>query len=148
MSAFEETRQTAQELHHFLSATFEWRKRTKAEVTQELTALVLRWSETHPGWQALTESPSVATTEIRSGIRHGRLDVAIDRLASPKLVIEIDSSNKQWSLEKLVAEAMTGAHAIWLRWGFPELRLPVPEPVVLLFFDATKRTWLSRQRSL
>tara|TARA_Y100000766_G_scaffold173834_1_gene149271 strand:- start:439 stop:870 length:432 start_codon:yes stop_codon:yes gene_type:complete len=48
------------------------------------------------------------------------------------LVIEIDSSNKKWSLRKLEKCSEKGWDCLWIRWG-PNAPIPTPEDVMCIY---------------
>jgi hypothetical protein len=86
---------------------------TTAATTAHITRAVLEWAAAH-GWAARTE----ARVGVGDGTRLGWLDVVVLRApAAPDLAIEIDSTDKPWSVAKLRHAAAAGMHPIWIRWG-------------------------------
>jgi len=63
-----------------------------------------------------------------SAPRRGYVDFAVIRADVVVLVIEIDRSDKRFSLTKLEHFRERGAAVIWVRWGKPT-RLQVPDGV-------------------
>jgi hypothetical protein len=78
----------------------------------------MEWAEAI-GWMPVTEMPLafLVDTEERPG-RQGIVDIYIARSGYRRdLVIEIDSTNKTWSAQKLGRAVANGKAAIWVRWG-------------------------------
>ncbi len=86
-------------------------------ITGLLTDAVLAWAQAN-GWSARKEVRIKVDGHVsprgksRSG---GLIDIWCQSL-SADLAIEIDRSNKSWSLAKLVQAQQNGAHAVWVRW--------------------------------
>jgi hypothetical protein len=58
---------------------------------------------------------------VGEAMRLGYVDVVVQRgPALPDLAIEIDSTPKPWSVDKLRHAVAAGMHAIWIRWGDDE----------------------------
>lgn len=133
-------------LHHWLSTTVEFSGLKATEVTDTLSAAIRRWGHSN-GWMTNTEVPSTARRHSGSGpgvAHYGYLDLVFDRWGEESVVVEIDRGNKQWSLEKLTAEAARGRVSIWVRWGRQPPQVPdgvglVYLPVVL--HSGTPRTY-------
>lgn len=107
--------------------------RSGVQVTALLADRIGAWSEAQ-GWQVRRE---VAGRASHPAGRRGYLDLICYPFDEPPVAIEIDRTNKQWSLAKLRAEAASGSSAIWVRWGYPE-RIPKPEdiaPIGLVVFE-------------
>ena len=90
-----------------------------AQVTGAITRRIARWAHER-GWSVRTEGrvdiarQSVADADEQLGF----IDVLIRRGATlPDVAIEIDSTNKPWSVVKLQHAAASGMHGIWVRWG-------------------------------
>ncbi|WP_306360855.1 hypothetical protein [Nocardia sp. CC227C] len=136
----EATKAVAAELNGYLvqqKRHLRW-LRNRSMITDELTKLVVAWARDHQGWRAKTEQEIL----FKKGVHHpgewwGYVDVGIERPKPlPPLMIEIDSANKRWSLDKLVGATDQGWDAIWLRWGAPQNpQLLIPEPVQLVYLD-------------
>ena len=60
--------------------------------------------------------------------QHSVIDVACARPAGPPLVIEVDRTDRQRTVDKLLAEADAGRIPIWVRWGTGKFATP-PAPV-------------------
>jgi len=66
----------------------------------------------------------------------GLVDIIITRPDNTKYAIEIDSSNKKWSLEKLIYANSIGYIPIWIRWR-TKIKIETPSNINLI--DLTKR---------
>jgi hypothetical protein len=71
--------------------------------------------------------------------RNGFVDFAIVRGAEVVLVVEIDRSDKRFSLTKLEYFLNRGSQAIWIRWG-RATQLDVPVGIELIEIPVKKRT--------
>ncbi|HUR15644.1 MAG TPA: hypothetical protein VMZ33_00030 [Candidatus Limnocylindrales bacterium] len=92
-------------------------RRSTAGVTSQITAEIVRWAVTR-GWSARTEARVHAPDADHGDQRLGFLDVIVRRgNLLPDLAIEIDSTDKPWSVTKLRHAAQAGMVAIWVRWG-------------------------------
>lgn len=131
--------------------TFELR--SGVQVTALLADSIGAWGEAH-GWRVRRE---VAGRASHPAGRRGYLDLICYPRDEPPVAIEIDRTNKLWSLAKLRAEEASGSSAIWVRWGYPE-RIPKPgdvAPIGLVVFDvvyhpqlANRSRMYSRPKSL
>ena len=111
-----------------------WERIKKEKESQQITGLVtdavLAWAQAN-GWSARREvritvygyvspvSPYGRSRRSRLRIQHGERRGRIDiwcRSLRTDLAIEIDQTNKSWSLAKLVQAQQNGAHAVWVRW--------------------------------
>lgn len=89
---------------------------TTAAVTARITRAVVEWA-TARGWIARTE----ARVGVGEDARLGFVDVVVLRgPRQPDLAIEIDSTDKPWSVTKLRHAVAAGMHAVWIRWGDDE----------------------------
>jgi len=90
---------------------------TTQAVTKSITAEIVRWALSC-GWQVRTEARVELPLPADGRRRVGFVDVLIRR-APPEadVAIEIDSTDKPWSVAKLKHAAAAGMHAIWVRWG-------------------------------
>jgi hypothetical protein len=89
------------------------------QVTTLIRDLVAVWAQSY-GFISDTEKRSLATRTKHTGHRWpGFLNVIGTHPSGLRLAIEIDRTNKAWSIEKLAAEAHQGAVAIWVKWGAP-----------------------------
>jgi hypothetical protein len=61
----------------------------------------------------------------------GFIDVIIRRPDGIRYAIEIDSSNKKWSLEKLLYAHSVGYVPIWVRWC-AEINIQIPAVINLI----------------
>ena len=90
--------------------------RTTAVVTAQITRAVVAWAAAH-GWATRTEARVGVGEEIRLGF----VDVLVLRGPQlPDLAIEIDSTDKPWSVDKLRHAIAAGMEGIWVRWGDDE----------------------------
>jgi hypothetical protein len=106
------------ELADVLFALDEGRHST-AVITSLITREIVRWALAH-GWSVQSEA-RVRLPQASSGAareRPGFIDLIVRcDGGQPDLAIEIDSTDKAWSLAKLRHAAAAGLHAIWIRWG-------------------------------
>jgi hypothetical protein len=87
--------------------------RTTAVVTAQITRAVIQWAAAR-GWTARTE----ARVGVGETARLGYVDVVVLRGPYlPDLAIEIDSTDKPWSVDKLRHAIAAGMEGIWIRWG-------------------------------
>ena len=90
--------------------------RSTSDTTAHITREIVRWAVSN-GWTPRTEARVHAIDDTLDP-RLGFLDVIVRRGAgSPDLAIEIDSTDKRWSVAKLRHAAAAGMHAVWVRWG-------------------------------
>jgi hypothetical protein len=68
--------------------------------------------------------------------RFSVVDVGIARAGAAPIVVEVDSSDRKRTLDKLVAEARAGRVALWVRWGRGPFS-PPPLPVRLVTCTVT-----------
>lgn len=88
-----------------------------AAITAHITQAIVRWA-IERGWSVRREARVAVGDAATSTGQLGFVDVLVRRGGSePDLAIEIDSSQKPWSLAKLRHAAESGMHAIWIRWG-------------------------------
>jgi hypothetical protein len=86
---------------------------TTAVVTAQITRAVVDWAAAR-GWATRTE----ARVGVGESARLGWIDVVVLRGPQlPDLAIEIDSTQKPWSVDKLRHAIGAGMEAIWIRWG-------------------------------
>lgn len=96
--------------------TLDQRERTTAEMTAYITATIVRWAM-FAGWVCRTEARVRFGHDGRGRARIGYVDILVSRTNSADLAIEIDSTQKPWSMEKLRHLADSGLSSIWVRWG-------------------------------
>src|SRR5690348_13952280 len=92
---------------------------TTAAMTSHITRQIVRWARDQ-GWQVKTEGrvDVLNAARPRAGGQLGFVDVLVSRGdGRPEVAIEIDSTDKPWSVVKLQHAAAAGMHAIWVRWG-------------------------------
>jgi hypothetical protein len=68
----------------------------------------------------------------------GLIDIIIKNKNEKKYAIEIDSSNKKWSLDKLLDAYKKGYVPIWVRWN-AEINIKVPEVINLINLTGSPR---------
>jgi Sigma-70, region 4 len=111
-------KQTSDDLRSFLKTLCLDRVNNSRARTKVLTRAVVMWAE-RKGWIPASE----VHLDYLSGRpeypgRRGVVDLYIARPDRVRdLVVEIDSSNKRWSLAKLKCCAENGVEAIWIRWS-------------------------------
>jgi hypothetical protein len=83
---------------------------TTRDMTARITRAVVEWALAS-GWTPRTEA------RVDAG-QLGFVDVIVRRGGGqPDLAIEIDSTDKPWSVTKLRHAVAAGMDAIWIRWG-------------------------------
>ena len=90
---------------------------TTAAVTARITRAIVEWAAAR-GW--VTRSEARVGVPVLDGERAqlGFVDVIVKRGPDQRdLAIEIDSTDKPWSVAKLRHALAAGMHAIWIRWG-------------------------------
>jgi len=117
-------------LGHFDLTGF--KRGNRIEGTRFLTARVIDFAQMHRfSYQ----------TEISLGLKRptsdrcGYLDFVLEK-DNERFAIEVDSSNKKWSLQKLLHAHSLGYRPIWIRWCVP-IRIGVPEDVYLIDLTST-----------
>jgi hypothetical protein len=84
-----------------------------AVVTAQITRAVVDWARSR-GWPTRRE----ARVGVGDAARLGWIDVVV--LRGPDLAdlaIEIDSTDKPWSVDKLRHAVAAGMEGLWIRWG-------------------------------
>jgi hypothetical protein len=83
---------------------------TTRAMTARITRAVVEWALAN-GWTPRTEA------RVDAG-QLGFVDVIVHRPdGQPDLAIEIDSTDKLWSVAKLRHAVAAGMEGIWVRWG-------------------------------
>ena len=91
---------------------------TTAAVTAQITRAVVEWALARD-WVPRTEARVAVHGAPAGGL--GFVDVIVLRGGGePDLAIEIDSTDKPWSVAKLRHAVAAGMHGIWVRWGDDE----------------------------
>ena len=111
--------------------------RTADQVTALIIDSVTEWATTQ-GWRVYHRAPSVMRLPAPYSAQHSVVDVACARPAGPPVVVEVDRTDRQRTLDKLAAEAEAGRIAIWVRWGTGKFATP-PPPVQLVTCTVTTR---------
>ena len=101
---------------------------SRSATTEVLKAQVVAWARSHR-FQTQTEVEAVAAARRRHKRSIGLLDVLATHPSGQQVAIEIDFTNKVWSIEKLAAEADAGKLAIWVKWGTPPSLALIPEKI-------------------
>ncbi|MET8759868.1 hypothetical protein [Lentzea sp. NPDC004782] len=106
--------------------------------TAELTELIVRWAcaSRRAGHRWICHREVFVPVIRESGSLSGIVDLVIERPGLPDLVVEIDSTNKGWSAEKLQFAHRAGGVPIWVRWH----RGPVRPVAGVHIVDLTPRT--------
>ena len=115
------------------------RSLTTAAVTAAITRAIVRMAR-GCGWRVRTEAR--VDVPVRCGVSEqlGFVDVLVSRgRPLPDVAIEIDSTDKPWSVVKLQHVAAAGMHAIWVRWG-DEAWAGVYEDVDVIQLPALRRS--------
>jgi hypothetical protein len=105
------------------------------EVTALLVDSVVAWAEDR-GWRAYRRAPSVMALPAPFSHRHSWLDVGCARPDGAPIAIEVDRTDRQRTVDKLLAEAEAGRVAIWVRWGTGKFAAP-PPPVAMVTCPVT-----------
>jgi hypothetical protein len=84
------------------------------------------------GWSCEREA-FLGLSRKTSGLK-GLVDIVIKSPEGIGYAIEIDSSNKKWSLEKLLHAHSIGYVPIWIRWC---TKISIPIPTVVNLIDLT-----------
>lgn len=108
--------------------------RSRAAGTALITQTVEDVAKKH-GWGYERE---VFIGILRPDGRRGLCDFALVKPEAKRIIIEIDSANKKWSLKKLLAAYHLGNEAIWIRWNCP-MKLDVPAYVHLIDLSGKRR---------
>ncbi|MGI5150892.1 hypothetical protein ACQEVC_31795 [Plantactinospora sp. CA-294935] len=110
---------------------------TSDEVTVLLIDSVAAWAMAQ-GWRVYRRAASVMPLPPPYEHRHSIVDVGCARPDGAPVVVEVDHSDRQRSVDKLRLEAAAGRIAIWLRWGDRRFE-PPPAPIVMVPFRVTSR---------
>ena len=94
------------------------------EVTALLVETVVDWAAGQ-GWRVYRRAASVMPLPPPYAHRRSVVDVACARPSGPPVVVEVDRSERQRTVDKLRAEIAAGRIGIWVRWGD---RDPGPPP--------------------
>jgi hypothetical protein len=111
--------------------------RSADEVTALLVDSVVAWAASQ-GWRAYRRAPSVMALPEPFAHRHSWIDVGCARPAGAPIAIEVDRTDRQRTVDKLLAEAEAGRVAIWVRWGTGRFAAP-PPPVRMVTCPVTSR---------
>jgi hypothetical protein len=107
------------------------------EVTALLVDSVVAWA-VDQGWRAYRRAPSVMPLPAPFAHRHSWIDVGCARPEGAPVAVEVDRTDRQRTVDKLLAEAEAGRVAIWVRWGAGPFADP-PAPVRLVTCQVTAR---------
>ena len=108
---------------------------TTGAFTARITGAIIEWAASR-GWATRSE----ARVGVGEAARLGFVDVIVLRQpGAPDLAIEIDSTDKPWSVDKLRHAAAAGMHPIWIRWGDDEWAGAF-EDVDVIQLPVTRRT--------
>jgi hypothetical protein len=112
------------------------------EVTARIIDAVVEWAAGQ-GWRVYRRAASVLSLPPPYQRQRSVLDVACARPVGPPVVIEVDRTHRQRTVDKLLAEADAGRVAIWVRWGSGGFTAPPPAPPApalrLVTFELTSR---------
>lgn len=110
---------------------------TADEVTALLVESVAGWAADQ-GWRVYRRAPSVLPLPPPYAHRRSCLDVACARPTGAPIAIEIDRTDRQRSIDKLLAEAAAGRVAVWVRWGTRRFT-PPPSPITMVTCEVIAR---------
>lgn len=86
-------------------------------ITARLTSAIASWALTH-GWSVRTEARIELRTADGRLQDYGFVDLIVYRgSGGPDLAIEIDQTDKPWSVAKLQYAMALGMQAVWIRWS-------------------------------
>ncbi|WP_306205264.1 hypothetical protein [Actinoplanes sp. RD1] len=109
---------------------------TREQVTALLIDEVAAWGEAE-GWRVYRRAASVVTLPPPMERQHSVLDVALARPDGPPIVVEVDHTHRQRTIDKLLAEAEEGRIPFWVRWGPGAIAEP-PLPIQLFAVSVTR----------
>lgn len=115
-------------------------------VTDLILDAVVDWGRSQR-WRVYRRAPSVLPLPAPNAHRHSVVDVGLARSNAAPIVVEVDASDRQRTIDKLLAEAKAGRVALWVRWGPGPFRTP-PPPVRLVTCTVTSRRELTGRRRL
>jgi hypothetical protein len=121
-------------------AHIEFADLSRSAVTEFLTDHVAAWGRSN-GFDIQTEVEAVATKRKSYGRHIGLLDVLCTHRSGQQIAVEIDNTNKVWSIEKLAAEADSGKLALWVKWGAPASLSLIPEKIGVIELSVD---WINR----
>ena len=108
--------------------------------TEQVTALIIdevvAWGRGH-GWRVYRRPASVVRLPPPLEQRHSVIDVGVARADGQPLAIEVDSTDRRRTVEKLLAEAEAGRVPIWVRWAAGPIAVP-PLPVRMVPLQVTR----------
>ena len=104
VSRYSRSRRRPPDPRPFLDSANSWVGRVAPVVARSLE------SHRYRNWTACDREAPTSTVSAC-----GRIDIWCRSLRAD-LAIEIDQTNKSWSLAKLVQAQQNGAHAVWVRW--------------------------------
>jgi hypothetical protein len=107
------------------------------EVTALLVDSVVAWADGQ-GWRAYRRAPSVMPLPAPFAHRHSWVDVGCARPDGAPIAVEVDRTDRQRTVDKLLAEADAGRVAIWVRWGTGPFA-PPPAPIAMVTCPVTAR---------
>lgn len=89
-------------------------------ITARVTSAIAAWAVGR-GWTARTEA-RVELRAVDGSLRdYGFIDLLVHREPGvPGLAIEIDQTDKPWSVAKLRYVMALGMEAVWIRWSGPD----------------------------
>lgn len=118
--------------------------------TDAVTALIIDtvvgWASAQ-GWRVYRRAPSVVPLPPPMSGQHSVVDVACARPTGPPVVVEVDRTDRQRTVDKLLAEAAAGRIAIWVRWGTGPFTAPDP-PIHLVTCAVSHQRGLAGQPRL
>lgn len=109
---------------------------TTEEVTARIIDEVVAWGRGN-GWRVYRRPASVVRLPPPMDQQHSVIDVGVARADEPPLAIEVDSTDRRRTVEKLLAEAEAGRVPIWVRWSAGPIAVP-PLPVRMIPLQVTR----------
>ncbi|HLL69734.1 MAG TPA: hypothetical protein VK453_29070 [Micromonosporaceae bacterium] len=112
--------------------------KTADEVTALLIDAAAAWAA-EQGWRVYRRAASVLPLPPPYAHQRSTVDLACARPHGAPIVIEFDRTNRQRSIDKLLAEAAAGRVAIWVRWNSRRIE-PAPPPIWLVPCEVIARS--------
>ena len=145
MDQAEEGARIGAELTDWL-ARLAFQDQTADEVTELLIDSVAAWA-TAQGWRVYRRAASVMRLPPPYAHRTSVVDLGCARPAGAPVVVEVDHSHRQRTIDKLLMEAEAGRIPIWVRWGERRL-VPPPAPITTVVFRVSSRLSADRGERL
>ncbi|OHB50069.1 MAG: hypothetical protein A2Y10_14050 [Planctomycetes bacterium GWF2_41_51] len=104
------------------------KKRPRAEGTELITSVIQTFAKEN---QFGFEREVFLGLTRKTNDYKGLIDIIIIKPDGTRYAIEIDSSNKKWSLEKLIHAHNIGYVPVWIRWH-TKIKIEIPKHINLI----------------